>query len=75
MGMSGHVSVGPLRACVKIDVVTPCFFTENKNHRNYLFKYINMFIAFMLLHILFCVDEVLLYFILHIEVIQNLNLI
>jgi hypothetical protein len=32
-----------------------------------------MFVAFMLLHILLC-DEVLLYFILRIEVIQDLNL-
>jgi hypothetical protein len=32
-----------------------------------------MFVVFMLLHILLC-DEVLLYFILRIEVIRNLNL-
>jgi hypothetical protein len=32
-----------------------------------------MFVAFMLLHILLC-DEVLLYFILRIGIIQNLNL-
>jgi hypothetical protein len=32
-----------------------------------------MFVAFMLLHILLC-DEVLPYFILSVEVIQNLNL-
>jgi hypothetical protein len=32
-----------------------------------------MFVAFMSLHILLC-DEVLSYFILHIEVIQSLNL-
>jgi hypothetical protein len=32
-----------------------------------------MFVTFMLLHILMC-DEVLLYFILHIEVIRSLNL-
>jgi hypothetical protein len=32
-----------------------------------------MFVAFMPLHILLC-DEVLLYFILHIKVVQSLNL-